>query len=332
MTTLENQASSIDICKIEHGYWWNSKQKFKALITDKPFLQEITIQITDRCNLTCPKCNKISFEDKDIPIFVIIRILKESLELGLLHVHLTGGEPTLHPDLSEIIRFCRLNRIRVDMSSNGYFSEDTYKSIVSAGINSVNISWDYIEKVPPCFDFIFDYSVDIFVNHMVIPNNYHELPLFLKIVSCRYPKIIDIQLMPPRGSADKFSKMQIKTFKEIYVGSSFEIAKNRFPMVQRKIVYLLGDSADKGIYHEKISWPCHRSKMELRVGNKGFSTCTYLYRDGTYFCDIKQSVAHAFDICKKKCFNNNNKFSCSTSCSPEVAYFNYNVEKEIRMS
>ena len=47
MTTLENQASSIDICKIEHGYWWNSKQKFKALITDKPFLQEITTHFCD---------------------------------------------------------------------------------------------------------------------------------------------------------------------------------------------------------------------------------------------------------------------------------------------
>ena len=331
MTNLERQASLIDICKFKHGYWWNSKQKFEALISKHPFLQEITIQITDRCNLACPKCNKTSFEDKDMPTLEIIRILSESLKLGLKHVHLTGGEPTLHPYLPEIIKFCKDNKIRVDMSSNGYFTRDTYKLIAKAGISSINVSWDYIEQPPPCLDFVFKYKPEVFLNHMVIPDNYQELLDFLKLIKDKYRRVVDIQLMPPRGTADKFSKTQIKVFNEIQVAKVCEISKNRFPMVQRKISFLLGENADKGIYHEPIFWPCHRAKMELRVGNKGFSTCTYLYRDGTYFCKLKTSVKDALEICMKKCSGKPGKHSCDVSCSPEVAYFNYNVENTITM-
>jgi len=328
---LDNHASMIDVCKMKHRYWWAAKDKFDALVENRPYLQEMTIQITDRCNLSCEKCNKRSFENRDMPFDKVIEIINQGKALGLRHIHFTGGEPTLYPEFHEVVRHCVSKGIRVDMSTNGYFNEDVMKKIVDAGINSINVSWDDIWKKPPCIDFVFDYDRDIFLNHMVMPSSYFKLVDFL-IYVMQYPKIVDVQLMPPRGDAEKFTKSQINAFNVCVSPRVFEISKHRFPMVQRKILYLLDDGATEGIYHRPIDWTCHRSKMELRVGNKGYSTCTYLYRDGLQMCSLDKSVEEAFEICKRKCAKKGKPTEmCDQSCSPEVAYFNYNVEKAINV-
>ena len=102
-------------------------------------------------------------------------------------------------------------------------------------------------------------------------------------------------------------------------------------MIQQKVMEMLRyDDADKGIYHEWITWQCHRAKTELRVGTKGFTTCTYLYRDGHVTCGLDKSVKEAWEMCKKECEFPNVppiKNMCQYSCSPEVSGFNYFVEQ-----
>jgi hypothetical protein len=100
-------------------------------------------------------------------------------------------------------------------------------------------------------------------------------------------------------------------------------------MVAAKLDEILSyPGTDKGVYHQAIKWPCHRSKQELRVGSKGFSTCTYLYRDGYTSCGLNKSVKEAWDICKEECLKAPPSSMCETSCSPEVANFNYFVEEK----
>lgn len=317
----------IDIRKIKHGYWWDSQGKFESLINNENRLKEITIQITDKCNMACLKCNRINFTFEDMKTDDILRIINEACELGLKHIHFTGGEPTLHPDFVEILKICRSKDLRIDMSTNGKFDIKLAKQIVDAGINSINISWDFIDIVPQCIDFIFNFSVDIFLNHMVMPSNYKELPSFLLHIKKNYSKIIDIQLMPPRGSAEKFTKEQIEDFKNTVALCAQIYSEDRFPMVKEKVSTMLDYEADKGIYHQKIEWPCHRSKSELRVGSKGFTTCTYLYRDGHVTCGLDKSVKEAWEMCKIECQGSPPiKEMCDLSCSPEVSSFNQFVE------
>jgi MoaA/NifB/PqqE/SkfB family radical SAM enzyme len=318
----------LDIRKIPNSYWWDAQGKFDALVSNENKLKEITIQVTDKCNMNCTKCNKKNFTFQDMETETVLRIIDEACELGLKHVHFTGGEPTLHPDFVKIIAHCKDKNLRIDMSSNGTFSKELFLQLVDAGINSINISWDFILKRPKCISFIRDLkiqNVDIFLNHMVMPENYIELPTFLLLMT-NYSFIKDIQLMPPRGSAQKFSKEQIKEYNKLIRHNVF--MNNRFPMVKAKVFNILADKrADEGIYHDEITWPCHRSKSELRVGTKGFVTCTYLYRDGHVTCRLDKSVKEAWEICKQECKGNPPiKDMCDYSCSPEVCYFNKNVE------
>jgi MoaA/NifB/PqqE/SkfB family radical SAM enzyme len=323
----------IDIRKITHGYWWNAQKKFEMLVNNETSkLFELTMQITDRCNLNCPKCNRINFTFEDMKLTDIIRIITEAKALGLKHIHFTGGEATLHPNFIEIIELCKIKDLRVDMSTNGIFSASYEQTLLASGIDSVNVSWDFVDVVPECFTRKQSNKRKIlwFINHMVMPSNFLELPAFLKMIKEQYPYVVDIQLMPPRGTADKFTKDQILQFNEL-IPECMEISKFRYPMVEFKLNEILADPrADEGIYHQEIKWQCHRSKTELRVGTKGFSTCTYLYRDGHVTCDLSKSVAEAWQMCKEECASAPPQPKmCPYSCSPEVVNFNKYVEEAI---
>jgi len=315
----------IDIRNIEHGYWWNAKDKYNLLVQRVTSLKEITIQVTDRCNMACPKCNRTNMTLKDMETSEVIRIIDEAVALGLIHVHFTGGEPTMHPDFVDIVKHCRSMDLRVDMSSNGKFSREYAGKLNKAGISSINVSWDFIDQIPQCMWYPEDLEAELFVNHMVMPANFQRLTGFLcalKNTRKKYDRIIDIQLMPPRGTADKFTIEQVACFSNKIAPEARRIAQGRFPMVEAKVMEMLPEGSERGVYHKPITWPCHRAKAELRVGVKGFSTCTYLYRDGEVTCGLDMSVKDAWLKCRAMAKKAPPLSMCETSCSPEVANFN----------
>lgn len=324
----------LDIRDIEHGYWWNAKDKYNLLVHKVVSLKEITIQVTDRCNMACPKCNKVNMTCEDMKTDDVIRIIDEAVELGLVHVHFTGGEPTMHPDFPDIVKHCRSLGLRVDMSSNGKFNREYAKKLNDAGISSINISWDYTSQIPQCLEDPRFLEAELFVNHMVMPANFQRLSGFLYFIKAmpKYDQIIDIQLMPPRGTADKFTAPQLDWFNSVIAPESWRIAQDRFPMVVAKVLGMLPPSSVDGIYHEPITWPCHRAKAELRVGVQGFSTCTYLYRDGKVTCGLDMSVKEAWQKCRAMARKAPPLKMCETSCSPEVANFNCFVEEGLKCS
>jgi uncharacterized radical SAM superfamily Fe-S cluster-containing enzyme len=80
--------------------------------------------ITNDCNLSCPICFTYNRPDKKYYKSVeetetIIRGILERSG-GVQLINLTGGEPTLHPDLFEILAACRHEGIgRITMNTNG---------------------------------------------------------------------------------------------------------------------------------------------------------------------------------------------------------------------
>ncbi|SEM73468.1 radical SAM protein [Lihuaxuella thermophila] len=67
-----------------------------------------------------------------------LNLLRDSL--GLNELHLTGGEPTLHPQLTEIIQTARAYGFKVCMTSNGENGERVLSNCVKAGLDRVNFS------------------------------------------------------------------------------------------------------------------------------------------------------------------------------------------------
>jgi radical SAM protein with 4Fe4S-binding SPASM domain len=70
------------------------------------------------------------------------RVLKKLAEIGVPHVILTGGEPTLHPDVTNIIQYADQLGLIVGMNTNGrkLAQRDFAQSLVNAGLNHIQVT------------------------------------------------------------------------------------------------------------------------------------------------------------------------------------------------
>ena len=112
-------------------------------------IEYLRISVTDRCNFRClycmpvaglqwlPKSDILSYEE-------IAQIVRELAPLGLRRLRITGGEPTLRPDLNLLIEM--LSSIRgiedLSLSTNGVRLAELADSLKAAGLDRVNMSAD----------------------------------------------------------------------------------------------------------------------------------------------------------------------------------------------
>ncbi len=100
--------------------------------------------LTDRCNLRCTYCRGVRRElQGDMPADRAMRILDLWIADGLKNVRFSGGEPTLHPALGELVDRCREGGVeRIAVSTNGTAKMETYHELVDRGVNDLSISLD----------------------------------------------------------------------------------------------------------------------------------------------------------------------------------------------
>jgi MoaA/NifB/PqqE/SkfB family radical SAM enzyme len=110
---------------------------------DRPILAQI-VPIR-RCNLSCTYCNEYDKTSAPIATDEMLRRLDKLAELGTEIVTFSGGEPTLHPDLDQLIRRVRENGAIVTLITNGYFlTPDRIRRLNEAGLDYLQISIDNV--------------------------------------------------------------------------------------------------------------------------------------------------------------------------------------------
>src|SRR3569623_3184587 len=89
-----------------------------AVSIDHPIMAHI-IPIR-RCNLSCAYCNEYDDYSKPVPIETMKQRIDHLHRLGTTIVTISGGEPLLHPELDDLIRYIRKQGIITGMITNGY--------------------------------------------------------------------------------------------------------------------------------------------------------------------------------------------------------------------
>lgn len=107
-----------------------------------PFLAHLVV--TRRCNLSCTYCNEFDRTSPPVARELIERRLDKLRQLRTWMVCLTGGEPTLHPDLVDILRrMAELGFRRRQIITNGYrLTEALVDGLNEAGLTDLQISVD----------------------------------------------------------------------------------------------------------------------------------------------------------------------------------------------
>jgi cyclic pyranopterin phosphate synthase len=112
-------------------------------------IQYLRISVTDRCNFRCrycmpleglpwlPKGDILSYEE-------IAEVVRQLAPLGLRRIRLTGGEPTIRPQLDRLVSMLRaVPQVEdIALSTNGVKLPALAPALVAAGLDRVNISAD----------------------------------------------------------------------------------------------------------------------------------------------------------------------------------------------
>jgi cyclic pyranopterin phosphate synthase len=112
-------------------------------------IEYLRISVTDRCNFRClycmpaaglewlPKSEILSYEE-------IAQVVRELAPLGLRRLRITGGEPTLRPQLENLVTLLKsIPEIEdISLSTNGVRLPDQAGSLKKAGLDRVNMSAD----------------------------------------------------------------------------------------------------------------------------------------------------------------------------------------------
>lgn len=101
-------------------------------------------ELTHRCPLRCPYCSnplELDRKSSELSTETWKRVLSEAADLGVLQVHLSGGEPTARPDLEEIVRHCRAAGLYSNLITAGVnLPNDRLAGLAEAGLDHVQLS------------------------------------------------------------------------------------------------------------------------------------------------------------------------------------------------
>ncbi len=115
-------------------------------------IEYLRISVTDRCNFRCrycmpleglpwlPKADILSYEE-------IAEVVRQLAPLGLRRIRLTGGEPTIRPQLERLVQMiAAVPAIEdISLSTNGVRLPELAPRLAAAGLNRVNISADSLQ-------------------------------------------------------------------------------------------------------------------------------------------------------------------------------------------
>ncbi|KAF1799895.1 molybdenum cofactor biosynthesis prote [Mucor lusitanicus] len=114
----------------------------------------LRISLTERCNLRCTYCMPeegvpLTPNDQLLSKEEILRLARLFVSQGVTKIRLTGGEPTVRPDIIELVQ--HLGQLKqhglqsLAMTSNGIALKRKLPALVAGGLDTLNVSLDTLD-------------------------------------------------------------------------------------------------------------------------------------------------------------------------------------------
>ena len=172
------------------------------------------LHVTDRCTMKCPICFASSGDGPPASVGDVLEKARIAKDAGVKAVSLTGGEPTEHPALEELIR--RLKRelgLKVVLITNGLaFSRDASLAarLRRTGLSKVVISFDtlspetsrlmrgddYMEAKLSAFERAAAAGLGLAANMTVCERNICEVGSVFRLLATRFPALTHVLFQP----------------------------------------------------------------------------------------------------------------------------------------
>jgi PqqA peptide cyclase len=101
-------------------------------------------ELTHRCPLGCAYCSnplELESREKELDTGVWQRVFSEAAGLGVVHIHLSGGEPAARRDLEKIVAHCAKEGLYTNLITSGIgLTEERVSKLGGAGLDHVQLS------------------------------------------------------------------------------------------------------------------------------------------------------------------------------------------------
>jgi len=102
-------------------------------------------EITHRCPLHCVYCSnplQMTAAQRELATEDWVRVFQQAAKLGVLHLHLTGGEPLARPDLTELVAAASHSGLYGNLITSGLGMTGTrLQELVGAGLDHIQLSF-----------------------------------------------------------------------------------------------------------------------------------------------------------------------------------------------
>ncbi|MGD0676584.1 MAG: pyrroloquinoline quinone biosynthesis protein PqqE [Polyangiaceae bacterium] len=115
-------------------------------VSSAPRPYTLIAELTYRCALRCPYCSNPVEADyasraNELDADRWVRVFAEAEELGVVQLHLTGGEPLVRRDLEELVAGARERDLFTNLITSGVpLSQDRLAALKRAGLDAVQLS------------------------------------------------------------------------------------------------------------------------------------------------------------------------------------------------
>ena len=204
------------------------------------------ISITDRCNLRCRYCMPDGIDlcshDDILSFDEILMVCREAIKLGIVNFKITGGEPLVRKNCHELIRkIYDLDGVNeVTLTTNGVLLGQQLDRLVEAGVVSINISldtldrekykqitgFDEIDKVFEAIEKSIEKGIRVKINSVLHDEDYSKDFISLVDFARRYPIDVRFIEMMPIGLGAESMLVSNEDLKKILMDTFENVTKD----------------------------------------------------------------------------------------------------------
>jgi MoaA/NifB/PqqE/SkfB family radical SAM enzyme len=288
---------------------YNLLESGMRLFDRKPL--QCSLYLTDRCNLDCSYCTEYD-NSRPHPRLEDLKLwIKKIRDLGTMRIALVGGEPLTHPNVVELVRYCRELGFATSLTTNGFLlTRKLLKELEEAGLQVMQISVDRMTPSPitkksfktilPKLDYFKDSKVRLHITGVICADTLPESKAVLETGLARgIPTEVRLVHADPlsRFRVERGNKEELEGF----IDSMIE-RKRRGEKIHTNDAIL---RYQKGLLrNEPIDWTC-------TAGYKLF----FVSAQGKFWeCSMVHGEKHIMDITAEDLHANYRKKSCQAGC------------------
>src|ERR1700757_3943292 len=288
---------------------YNILESGKRLVDRKPL--QCSLYVTDRCNLDCAYCTEYDNSRPHPTLDDLKKWVRKIREFGTMRIALVGGDPLTHPDIFELVRYCRELRFATSLTTNGFLlTPKLVRQLEDAGLQVMQISVDRMtpsaitkksfKTVFPKLVYFGDSKISLHITGVICADTLPEAQAVLETgLSRGIPTEVRLVHADPlnRFRVDRGPREELERF----IDSMIERKRRGERIHTSEAILNYQRSLLRG---EHVEWTCMAGYKLFFVSAQGkFWICSMVHTD-----------KHIMDVTLDDLYANYRKKSCQKGC------------------